>query len=113
MKWFAVTYIYKIICGEGSHSPQFNEQTRLLSALNLKSALKKANLNAQKFNVPFTNCEGKLVKWKFIAVASIYEIEAPEDGVEVNAKIVEPQSVDSYLKKLGYRKKSLINQILP
>ncbi|WP_421939137.1 DUF4288 domain-containing protein [Pedobacter sp.] len=32
MRWFAVNCIFKIISGEGAHSPQFNEQTRLVVA---------------------------------------------------------------------------------
>ncbi|GGH02114.1 MULTISPECIES: DUF4288 domain-containing protein [Pedobacter] len=110
MKWFAVNCIYQVICGEGKHTPQFNEQTRLIQADGTMQALEKAKLNAVHFNQPFNNCVGDKVVWKFIGIGGISEVEEPADGVEVSSRIVEPKSVDHYLEKLEHRNQSLINQ---
>ena len=32
MKWYLAKIIYRIICGEGIHTPQFDEQLRLIHA---------------------------------------------------------------------------------
>ena len=110
MKWFAVNCIYQVICGEGKHTPQFNEQTRLIHAEGITQALDKAKLNAVHFNPPFNNCQGEKVVWKFIGVGGISGVAALADGVEISSKIVEPKSVDQYLEKLKHRNKSLTNQ---
>ncbi|MGM9479252.1 DUF4288 domain-containing protein [Pedobacter sp. GSP4] len=112
MKWFAVNCIYQVICGEGKHTPQFNEQTRLIQATGRAAALEKVRLNAANFNPPFNNCKGEKVVWKFIGVGGISEMEEPADGVEVSSKIIEPESVSQYLEKLEHRNKSLTNQKL-
>ncbi|MFD2584293.1 DUF4288 domain-containing protein [Pedobacter vanadiisoli] len=110
MKWFAVNCIYQVICGEGKHAPQFNEQIRLIQADGIVLALEKAKLNAVHFNPPFSNCIGDKVVWKFIGIGGILEVEEPADGVEVGSKIVEPKSVEKYLEKLEHRNQSLTNQ---
>ncbi|ARS40148.1 hypothetical protein CA265_10990 [Sphingobacteriaceae bacterium GW460-11-11-14-LB5] len=110
MKWFAVNCIYQVICGEGKHTPQFNEQTRLIQADGIAQALDKAKLNAVHFNPPFNNCNGDKVVWKFIGIGGISAVEELADGVEVSSRIVEPKSVTQYLEKLEHRNKSLTNQ---
>ena len=112
MKWFAVNCIYQVICGEGKHAPQFNEQTRLIQAVGQMEALDKARLNAVNFNPPFNNCKGEKVVWKFIGVGGISAVEELADGVEVSSSIVEPESVDQYLEALKHRNQSLTNQKL-
>jgi hypothetical protein len=107
MKWFAVNCIYQIICGEGKHSPQFNEQIRLIHAQSTSEAINKAKILAKGFNAPFKNCEGTSVTWTFINIGGITEIDEPADGVEVSSKILEPKSVKEYLKKLAHRNKIL------
>jgi len=107
MKWFAVNCIYQIVCGEGKHSPQFNEQTRLIHAANLVHALEKVKTQAGEYNTSFKNCEGERVIWKFIGIGSISEIDKPGDGTEVASKILEPKSVEMYLEELKHRNKLL------
>jgi len=110
MKWFAVNCIYQVICGEGKHMPQFNEQIRLIQADGIRQALSKANLNAMHFNPSFNNCQGDKIVWKFLGVGGISEVAALKDGAEVSSKIVEPNSVARYLEELAYRNNSLTNQ---
>jgi len=107
VKWFAVNCTYQVICGEGKHSPQINEQTRLIQAKDIAHALKKARTQAEAYNAPFENCEGDRVIWKFVGIGGINEIEAIVDGVEVWSKILEPKSVDVYLESIKHRDKIL------
>lgn len=107
MKWFAIDCIYQIICGEGKHSPQINEQVRLVQAKNAVEALQKVKQQAGNYNASFKNCEGGEVKWSFIDVGAITEIDKPADGVEVSSKILEPKSIEAYLENLKHRNKIL------
>lgn len=110
MRWFAVNCIFKIISGEGAHSPQFNEQIRLVVAPDFSTALAKAKKRSNGYNKPFNNCEGQKVRWEFIGFGAIVEIAEPADGVEVNSQILEPASVTLYLEQLAHRNKILTQQ---
>jgi len=102
MKWFAVNYVYQIICGEGNHTPQFNEQIRLITAPSLTKAIQKANKNAALHNQPFINCQGESVIWKFLSLRSVMEIQTPVDGVEAASVIIEPACAETFIKNLEF-----------
>jgi hypothetical protein len=42
MKWYLAKLVYRIICGEGAHTPQFDEQLRLVCAEDDLHAFQKA-----------------------------------------------------------------------
>ena len=42
MKWYLAKLVYRIICGEGAHTPQFDEQLRLIYAEDDLHAFQKA-----------------------------------------------------------------------
>ena len=44
MKWFLAKIVYRIICGSGNHTPQFDEQLRLIEADSEEDAFKKATI---------------------------------------------------------------------
>ncbi|MCZ4245737.1 DUF4288 domain-containing protein [Pedobacter punctiformis] len=107
MKWFAVNYVYQIICGEGKHTPQFNEQIRLIKEIDIKSAFKKAKMLATEYNSSFKNFLNENVIWEFVGVGGIAEIVEPGEGVEISSVILEPVSVKDYLEKIKHRNKLL------
>lgn len=108
MNWFLAKIVYRIICGEGNHTPQFDEQLRLITAENEKVALEKAfNIGKQEEDSFYNNAE-KLVQWKFINVAELYKIVELIDGAELYSKIEERENGDLYTellhKKAAYLK---------
>ncbi|WP_316803013.1 DUF4288 domain-containing protein [Pedobacter nototheniae] len=107
MKWFAVNYVYQVICGSGKHTPQFNEQVRLIKGIDLQHAFKKAKILATEYNSSFKNFLNENVSWEFVGVAGIVEIVEPAEGVEISSVILEPLSVKDYLKKIKHRNKLL------
>ena len=42
MNWYMAKIVFRIICGEGHHTPQFDEQLRLIGATNEEEAFEKA-----------------------------------------------------------------------
>lgn len=104
MKWFLVRYIYQIISGEGNHNVQFDEQLRLMTAMNCGDAISKAEGLADGFQPPFKNCKGEEVIWKFISVADVHEIPTPVDGIEITSILHEPRDVPAFLIEIDRRK---------
>ena len=45
MKWYLAKMIFRIICGEGEHTPQFDEQLRLVSRQQQRGSLSKSPAN--------------------------------------------------------------------
>lgn len=101
MKWFAVKYVYQIVSGEGNHTPQFDEQIRLLLSRSITEALLKAQGLARQFQDSFKNIRGEDVSWKFIGISGLHEIEAPEDGTEVTSFIHEPTDAEAFKDHVG------------
>ena len=48
MKWYLAKMVFRIICGEGEHTPQFDEQLRLVAGLTKEEAFQKAREMGRK-----------------------------------------------------------------
>lgn len=48
MNWYLAKIVYRIICGEGDHIAQFDEQLRLINAASKVDAFHKAQLIGKK-----------------------------------------------------------------
>ncbi len=42
MNWYLTKIVYRIICGQGNHTAQFDEQLRLIQADNAQEAFEKS-----------------------------------------------------------------------
>ena len=98
MHWYLSKIIFRIICGEGQHTPQFDEQLRLITADNEQEAFEKAMIIGEKEQDGFYNHEQKLVQWKFVNVAELYKLSGLLDGAEVYSRIQETDDPDRYIE---------------
>ena len=98
MNWYLSKIVFRIICGEGQHTPQFDEQIRLIFADNEQEAFDKAMRIGEQEQDGFYNDEQKLVQWKFINVAELYRLSGLLDGAEVFSRIQETDDPDRYIE---------------
>jgi len=98
MKWYLAKLVYRILCGDGKHTPQFDEQLRLISAEDDLHAFHKARLFGHREQDNFLNAADKPVHWKFIDVSEIHEINDLNDGVEIYSRISEEENGEVYTK---------------
>lgn len=98
MNWYLSKIVFRIICGDGQHTPQFDEQLRLISASNEEEAFNKAMSIGEKEQDGFYNQDEKLVQWKFINVAELYKLSGLLDGAEVYSRIQETDDPDRYIE---------------
>ena len=103
MNWYLSKIIFQIICGEGAHTPQFDEQLRLIAALDEEEAFGKAMAIGQKEQDSFYNHEQQLVQWKFINVAELYRFSGLLDGAEMYSRIHETDDPDVYIDLVNRR----------
>ena len=97
MNWYLTKLVYRIICGNGEHTAQFDEQLRLIAAENEEEAFTKAQSTGLKEEDCFTNVNQQAVQWKFINVAELYKLQELIDGAELYSMIRETGDAESYI----------------
>lgn len=97
MNWYLTKMVFRIICGDGNHTAQFDEQLRLVTATSKEEAFHKAQLMGMKEEEMFFNSQLQLVKWQFISVSELYQLNELIDGAEVYSRIEERENADSYM----------------
>lgn len=108
MNWYLAKIIYQIRCGEESNPCQFDEQLRLITALNKVDAFHKAQLVGKQEEEIFVNQKQQLVQWKFINVAELYKLSELIDGAEVYSRIEESDHPDSYINNINKRAEQIL-----
>lgn len=109
MNWFLAKLVYRIICGDGQHTPQFDEQLRLIWADDEKHALQKAAEFGKQEEDSFYNNAEKLVQWKFINVSELHRIAGLMDGAELYSRIEEKDNGEIYTE-IVHRRAAFLQQ---
>ena len=103
MNWYLSKIVFRIICGDGQHTAQFDEQLRLITAAHEEEACEKAMTIGRQEQDGFYNHEPQLVQWKFINVAELYRLSGLLDGAEMYSRIQETDDADSYIDQTNRR----------
>lgn len=98
MNWYLSKIIYQIICNQGAHTPQFDEQLRLIYAEDDLHAFQKARLLGEREEDNFLNQNNAPVWWKFIDVSEIHKLNNLADGVEMYSKIKEEEDAETFIR---------------
>jgi hypothetical protein len=101
MNWYLSKIVYHIICGEGDHGSQFDEQLRLIKATTKEEAFYKAKEIGEKEQETFLNSRQQWVQWKFINVSEVYKLGEMIDGAELYSRIEERGNADAYIETVN------------
>jgi hypothetical protein len=101
MNWYLAKIVFQIICGDGNHTPQFDEQLRLLSAVNDCSAIEKAKRIGCNEQQSFFNKHQNLVQWQFVNIAELFCLNDYFDGAEVFSRIIETSKSQDFLSEIN------------
>ena len=96
MKWYIAKMVYRIVCGSGRHTPQFDEQLRLIAAGNEDEALEKALHLGREEEESFLNQKNEWVRWQFINISELYRLSQLMDGAEIYSRINEVEDGEAY-----------------
>jgi hypothetical protein len=107
MKWYLAKLVYRIVCGEGNHQPQFDEQLRLIGADNEDHAFDKAQEIGRNEEESFYNLKQQPVKWQFINISELYRLSELIDGAELYSRINEVDNADDYISMVNRRADSI------
>jgi Domain of unknown function (DUF4288) len=100
MNWYLAKLIFQVRSGEGTHTPQFDGQWRLIRADEVAWAYEKASVLGRLDESSFLNDRDETVAWKFIEVADIHLIGSLEDGVQLYSVTEEPMDANSYIEQI-------------
>lgn len=105
MNWYAAKIIFQIE-NDNLDALQFDEQIRLINAINKDLAIEIAHQIGLMAQEDLPSAKGNL-KWKFIAVTEVEDIGNLEQGKEVYYQIKEPEIVSTYLLRIKEKALSL------
>jgi hypothetical protein len=111
MNRYIAKIIYQVICGEGKHASQFDEQVRLIEAADLADAYTNALEIGVNEEDGFMNNKQQLVQWKFISVAELYELDDFCNGTELSSSLKEIENADNYIQLLKAKSRHLHQRI--
>lgn len=116
MNWYLAKMVFRIICGEGEHTPQFDEQLRLVAARNREEAFNKARDMGQEEEETFFNRKQQLVQWQFINISELYRLSDLIDGAELYSRIEEKENAEAYIYTIHQKAGNIVgdesNQLL-
>ncbi|CAN5799747.1 hypothetical protein BH11BAC4_BH11BAC4_18060 [soil metagenome] len=112
MNWYLLKIVYKIICGDGDHIAQFDEQLRVVLADDRFHAFTKGRCIGENEQESFYNCNKKIVQWKFMDVSEIYALDGLADGAELYSRINEVEDAENYRKLLAARANKLLQETM-
>lgn len=107
MKWYLAKMVFRIICGDGDHTPQFDEQLRLVTGNTKEEAFQKAQDMGYKEEETFYNRKEQLVKWQFINISELYLLNELIDGAELYSRIEEKENADAYIYTVNQKASTL------
>jgi len=97
MNWYIAKIVFSISAENTNHTPQFDEQLRLIAASDKGQAFIKARTIGIVEENSFFNDRHNRVKWEFINIAEIVPVQNLEDGTEIYSQIHETNEAKSYI----------------
>lgn len=97
MNWYMSKVVYRIVCGDGTHKPQFEEQLRLIQASTKKEAFERAQAIGIEHECSFINHKKESVKWEFINIAELYKLPVLGDGTEIHSRLSEADHAATFI----------------
>lgn len=112
MNWYLAKLVFRILITDSETQPlQFDEQVRLVRGNNPEEALLKARTIGHEEAEEFLNTSKKMIKWEFIDVSQLSEVEELRDGMEVFSRTEEVEEPDGYLHTVKRMAESIVNKI--
>jgi hypothetical protein len=106
-KWYVVKLVYRVMSGTGDHTPQFDEQYRIIKARDTDEAFLKARMIGGREEDAFISEDLNAVSWQFIDVCDMKEIHDFTDGMELFSRIHETDNAYSYIEFVHHRAETI------
>lgn len=95
--------IWQIKLDTESLSAEFDEQLRMISAFDRKSAYHKAIQIGLHNEETFLNTKGKQISWHYVNVEFVKEISSFDDGLEICANTLKVENAAAYIEEINIK----------
>jgi len=112
MNWYVSKLVFQVICGDGQHTAQFDEQIRLVHAEDALHAFHKARLLGEGDQLENNEQHPANVQWKFIDVTELLPLRPVTDGAEIYSVIKEETEAALYIRTVQRSAGHLLQQSL-
>jgi hypothetical protein len=110
MNWFIAKVIFEIQRGEAGARACFDEQYRLIRAAHYEEAFDKAAaIGRQESEV----LRGSSVRWSFVNVSELYQVDDLKDGMELFSSTYEAADRNLYRETANLRAAYLRSRFAP
>jgi hypothetical protein len=96
MNWYIAKIIFQIK-GNGMQKLQFDEHIRMIEAENFEEAFLKARILGINSEDSIINDNHGPVKWEFVNVVDLREVETLKDGLEIDSQVREMEEASNYI----------------
>lgn len=107
MQRYIAKIILQIISGDGTHTPQFDEQLIFISVKSKIEAFAEAKRVGLEKEESFLNDDNELVQWKFIGVDHLQEVTLDDNGTELYSSVREVENPQHYISMIQFRELSM------
>jgi len=97
MNWYIAKIVMRITSENTDHTPQFDEQLRLIQASGTAEAFMKARIIGIAEEDAYLNSHRNEVRWEFINVADIVPVKTFSDGAEIYSHVHETNEAPAYI----------------
>lgn len=111
LQWFLAKLVFQISVDGKDHTPQFEEQFRLIKADELAWAVEKATIIGRMDENNFLNTRQQRVYWKFIETVDVLPLDGINDGMELYVQTEEPENVNSYIEIVKSKARRLTDKL--
>lgn len=108
MEWYVAKMVYQVVNSKKSHTPQIDEQYKLIQADDRAWAWEKATILGKLGECKLEGVEQGSVQWKFIHIVDLLEIGELKDGVELFSDTDEPENIEEYMAVSELRAKRVM-----
>ena len=96
MNWYIAKIIFQIKCN-GQEKSQFDEHLRMIEAENFEEAFLKARILGINSEDSVISQRHGPVKWEFVNVLELREVEVLKDGLEIHSQVREMEEATHYI----------------
>jgi len=110
MNWYLAKLVYRIHYSDCGGQSEFDEQLRLIFAEDKLHAFQKARMIGEKEEYSQSADSCALIRWKFIDVCELHQIDLLLDGAEMYSQISAQENADTYIRNTRKRALHLYDQ---
>ncbi len=98
MKTYIAKLIFNINVNQGQDRTQFDEQVRIIRANTMQAAIEIAKNIGEAEESTFISPKQQLIKWEFIAIFAIYELDSMQDGQQLYSYSLSKKDANNFIQ---------------